>query len=377
MSTGPTLTETAIDLERAKRHAKRTVDAEERPPRPPLRALTVAELYARPDPEYLVDQLLPRGALAEFVGDSETLKSFFAIALGMAIAAKQAKFFGLDVMTHGAVLYIAAEGQGAFKHRLRAWGTAHGVDTTTVPFRIVASPVNLRDETFQQELRTLVSEIQPVLIIVDTLHRCLPGAEENSSRDLGEVVGFATRLLDEFGATVWFLHHPPKSDPSGRGRGSSVLYYAADTELNAVLEGAEKADGTKVIIVAVKKQKDDAKVSLTLKNLIVPVLNEQGRPMAHPKNGRAINSCILVVASADEVNAAKNGPADTLAHRVVEFLLAHPRNTKVEIREGVKARVSSLNDAIDGLLADKRITKEHAKRGRVWADEYQVGKSDS
>ncbi len=361
----------AVIAERARRYAKRLVESEEQPAHPPLRALTIQELFDRPTPDYLVDQLLPVGALAELVGDSETLKSFVAIHLGMAIATKQSEFFGLQVVKHGPVLYIATEGAGSFQFRLRAWGTAHNVDIRTVPFFTIASPINLRDAGFQRELEQIVSTVRPVVIIVDTLHRCIPGAEENSSRDLGEVVGFATRLQAESGAAVLFLHHPPKSDPSGRGRGSGSLYYAADTEINAVLEGDERADGTKVIVVSVKKQKDDAKVSLTLTNRIVPVLNEHGGEMAY-ESGRKITSCILVRASETEVAAAKEGPVNDMAQRVMEFVRANPGSTVPEIRSGVKASKVLVRQAIEDLEANKVLARTDVKRGRAWAVEYRV-----
>lgn len=361
----------ALVVERARRHAKRTVDAEEQPEHPALRALTPRELYDRPQPDYIIDQLLPEGALAELVGDSESLKSFFAIHLGLAVAAELSDFFGLDIVRHGAVLYICAEGGGAFQFRLRAWGTAHDVDITTLPFYTIATPVNLRDATFQQQLRAIVASVRPILIIVDTLHRCLPGAEENSSKDLGEVVGFATRLQADSGAAVLFLHHPPKNDLGGRGRGSSALYFAADTELSAVVEGEENADGTKVVVVSVKKQKDDSKTSLTLTNRIVNVLNEQGRPMCYA-SGRAITSCILELATDEDRSPSE---ADRLAGQVVAFLRANPGATKGEIREQVKARTARLNEAIESLEHDKKVTHQNVKAGRVWRTEYSIAET--
>ena len=44
MSEPKTLEESAIEFERARRNAKVVCDAEERPPHPPLKALTLAEL---------------------------------------------------------------------------------------------------------------------------------------------------------------------------------------------------------------------------------------------------------------------------------------------------------------------------------------------
>lgn len=356
---------------RIRHEAKRAVLAEQAPPRGPIRALTIRELYDRPQPTYLVDGFLPAGALAELIGDSESLKSFLAIDLGMSIAAHKHDFFGLRVVTGGPVLYIAAEGAGSFQFRLRAWGAANDVDVTTLPFFTIASPINLRDVGFQLELQAIVADVKPVLVIVDTLHRCIPGAEENSSRDLGEVVGFATQLQADSGAAVLFLHHPPKGDPAGRGRGSGALYYAADTEISSVVEGDENPDGTKVIVLSVKKQKDDVKTSMTLTNRIVPVLDELGRPLCHP-SGRAITSCVLELASDEARAVATQGPEDRLADQVLGYLRIPPGRTRAEIRESVKASATRLNAALDGLESRQQVTRKDVKSGRAWRVEYSA-----
>jgi hypothetical protein len=363
------LDEAAIDYERAKRRARRVLDAEEAPPHEPLRALSIGELYARPKPGWRVDQVLPDGALAELVGDSESLKSFIAIHMGLCIASGRADFFNYKVK-QGPVLYIAAEGGGAFQFRLRAWAHYHGVDIREMPFWTIVAPVNLRDVGFQNELREIVRDKKPVLIVVDTLHRCIPGAEENSSRDLGEVVGFATRLQSESGSAVLFLHHPPKGDRNGRGRGSGALYYAADTELSSVIEGEENDDGSKVVKLAVKKQKDDSKVSLTLTNRIVPVFNEHGDAMAN-EFGRAITSCILELATDEDIEAA-NSSNDDLESLVLAYVRANPDQTTDQIREGVNRGKTNVAKALNKLCAEKHLTKRAVKGGRATKQVYSI-----
>ena len=44
---------------------------------------------------------------------------------------------------------------------LRAWGTEHDVDITGVPFYTIAAPINLRDVTFQEEVRQIASRCHP------------------------------------------------------------------------------------------------------------------------------------------------------------------------------------------------------------------------
>src|SRR5262249_6912303 len=157
---------------------------------------------------------------------------------------------------------------------------------------------------------------------------------------------FATRLRADSGAAVLFLHHPPKSDPGGRGRGSGVLYYAADTEISSVVEGDENPDGTKIVVIFVKKQKDDVKTSLTLTNRLVPVLDEYARRLCYA-SGREITSCVFVLASDEQRAAASQSPADRLSEKILAFLGANPGKTRAEIREGVKVSATRLNETLE------------------------------
>jgi hypothetical protein len=165
---------------------------------------------------------------------------------------------------------------------------------------------------------------------------------------------------------VFFLHHPTKKDKSGRGRGSSALYYAADTELSVVLEGKEHTDGTKIVTLTVVKQKDDAKVSISLKNRIVPVLDDCGRPLAH-LSGRAITSCILEEASEAEVKEARQQAARTTAGTSVEtdvreYVRQHPGQTCNEIRIGTGKGKSTVREALDALMSQRLILAVKAGR---------------
>jgi hypothetical protein len=356
------LLEREKEIERIKRRARRDVDAEEQPAQP-LRYLTVDDLFKQPRIDYLVDQFLPQKALAELVGDSESLKSFFAIDLGLTIATEKGDFFGLRVVKHGPVIYIAAEGANAFQFRVRAWAQEHDVDLADAPFFTVPVPVNLRDPQLQEQLAGLIAEKQPVLIIVDTLHRCLPGADDNGARDMGEVVAFAQRLQYEHGTAVLFLHHPPKNDPKGRGRGSSVVYYAADTEILASLEkDSDRPDGTKTVNFEVVKQKDDQKVTLALTNRIVPVHNDLGLPLCYD-SGRPITSCVLQLADAEAVAETKQDNRTQFARRVLKYVTEHPGQSVNEVCKGVGGKKQQVGKAIEALLKAGRMVEEKGARG--------------
>lgn len=290
--------ETALQYERARRHAKRVVDAEEQSARPPLKALTLAELFERPAPQYLIDQMIPEAGLIQTVGEPGTLKTFFMLDVGLSIAANSQKdFHGYPVLKHGAVLFIAAEGAGAFPHRVRVWCYQHDVDPLTIPFRVIPMPVNLRDPSFQQELLAIVAELRPVLIVVDTRARCTPGAEENSAKEMGEVINFCSNLQEPSGATIAFTQHPTKADPKGGGRGSSVVFGALDTEFRITTEDDDTdVVGSRLITVTCVKQKDDLRPQpLILVGSVVPVRDLQGHEMVH-ESGRPIRSIVLRLA---------------------------------------------------------------------------------
>ncbi len=218
--------------------------------------------------------------------------------VGLSIAAGKQRFFGYTIVKQGAVLYIAAEGAGVFQYRVRAWCSEHEVDPLMIPFWVIPMPVNLRDPSCQQELLAIIAETHPILIVVDTVARCTPGAEENSARDMGEVIAFCSTLQQPSNATFAFVHHPPKGDPTGGGRGSGALFGAVDTEIRVATDGkAENAQGARAVEVTCAKQKDDLRPPpLKLVGRVVPVRDLQGQAMAH-QSERPITSIVLGVAS--------------------------------------------------------------------------------
>ena len=68
----------------------------------------------------------------------------------------------------------------------------------------------------------------PILVIVDTLARCLGGGDENSARDMGAAITSLDHVRHAFGCAVLVLHHTGHSNEH-RERGSSALRAAADT----------------------------------------------------------------------------------------------------------------------------------------------------
>lgn len=355
MSQPKTLEEQAIDLERAKRHAKRVIDAEEQPEHPPIKPLSLGELFERPAPRYVIDQMIPQAGLGQIVGEPGTLKTFFILDAALSIASGQRSFFGYPITQQGVVLFIAAEGAGGLQYRVRAWCSEHRVNPLEIPFHVIPMPVNLRDPNAQQEIAAVVANLHPLLIVFDTLSRCTPGAEENSARDMGEVVGFCAEMQKGSGAAIVFVHHPPKSDPRGGGRGSGVVFGAVDTEIRiSTDEGDEDIQNERVITITCAKQKDDQKFPpLDLVGHVVPVCDLHGREMAH-ESGRAITSIVLRIAEPEDVERAaeKAAAADReIELRVLRIMSEHPAATnQKKLRDYAGLKQDVVNDAVGRIL---------------------------
>ena len=91
---------------------------------------------------------------------------------------------------------------------------------------------------------------QPVrLIVLDTLARVMPGADENAASDMGVTVDRVERIKNETGAAIIIVHHAGKAQGAGP-RGSSALYGAVDT----VIEVKKHKNGDR--IASVEAQRD-------------------------------------------------------------------------------------------------------------------------
>ena len=182
----------------------------------------IAEL---PAPEFLVDGILPAGALSELHGHPGTGKTFVALSMAMSIATGRS-WFGRSVKA-GPVVYVAAEGKSGLSSRVEAWKRQHSVRGTTDIYFPDRTPMLMLD----YEARDLIEAISempeaPVLVVFDTLARVMVSGDENSSKDMSTLVQNADRIREETGAAVLFVHHSLKNGDTERG--SSVLRGALD-----------------------------------------------------------------------------------------------------------------------------------------------------
>lgn len=190
-----------------------------------------------PPVDWLVRDVLPAGGLGAVYGQPGSGKSFLAIDLCMALARGE-QWFGHYVPHAVPVVYVALEGIGGFGQRLKAWSIAHGNAAPPERFRTITEAFDARRDT--PDLCKAVRHYgqgQAGLIVIDTLNRSMPGADENSASDMGQLLGQCDEMRRQTGCAVLLIHHAGKDQSKGL-RGHSSLTGAVDTAIEVVRDSA-------------------------------------------------------------------------------------------------------------------------------------------
>ena len=131
------------------------------------------------------------------------------------------------------VVYAALEGEAGFKLRAQAWETSRG---RALPdgLRMMLQPFKLTDGQDVLDLAAVVPA--GAVVVLDTLNRAAPTADENSSRDMGEILEAAKLLQALTRGLVVLVHHTGKDSARGL-RGHSSLFAAMDAAIEVSREG--------------------------------------------------------------------------------------------------------------------------------------------
>ncbi|MCQ4631652.1 AAA family ATPase [Shinella sp. CPCC 100929] len=257
--------------------------------------------------EPLIDGVLDQGTVAVLYGPSNVGKTFVAYDMSAAIAAGQV--WNGHATTMGAVLYLATEGGKTSYKRLLALAKRRHLPPET-PIHIVPCTVDLFDPKADcQEVMGACREIEgsgPVrLVVVDTLARAMAGGDENSGKDMGQLVRNIDRIRAATGATVLIVHHTGKDAAKGM-RGHSSLLAAIDTDFEVLQEG-----GSTAAVFRNHKQRDLGKLADLRFSLEVVDLGADD-------HGRPVSSCAVHWLSEFE-DAPLAPPAQALLDTLREF----------------------------------------------------------
>ena len=281
-------------------------------PEPRYKLLGADDLRNLPPLAWRVRGVLPAVGLAGLYGPSASGKSFLALDIAAAIA-EGSRWFDCRVES-APVVYAALEGEGGFKLRVAAWETHKG-RALPAGLAMVLQPFKL---TEPQDVKDVAAVVPAgAVVILDTLNRAAPTADENSSKDMGEILSAAKQLQSLISGLVVLVHHTGKDATKGL-RGHSSLFAALDAAVEVSRDGDRRE-------WKVAKSKDGQDGNAHPFKLQIETLGTDDY-------GDAITSCVVVRdTAAQDVRAVKlpQGGNQKVVLEVVRDLLkkAGPFNT--------------------------------------------------
>jgi hypothetical protein len=185
------------------------------------------DLQQLPIPRFLIEDWLLENTIAMLVGDTGSFKSTLAIGIAVCIQ-NSLPWHSLRTRACNVAIFNHEDGSG-FKTRYLA----------NVDHYEINEPALFWDSEVPNLLNTAevdarISAMQDAgigLVVIDTLAHAIPGADENSAKDMGVAISNLIRIKQQLNATVLVVHHTGK-DASKGARGSSSLKAAVDTEIS-------------------------------------------------------------------------------------------------------------------------------------------------
>ncbi|CAB4158620.1 Primase, C-terminal 2 [uncultured Caudovirales phage] len=242
---------------------------------------------------WLIKNVLPDAGLIVLFGASGSGKTFVAIDMAYAIA--MGIHWRGNRTKKGRVLIIAAEGGKGMSKRLKAYLKHHKIDPADVDIGLLTVPPNfLLSEDVTELAAAVAASGGADVIIVDTMAQVTPGANENSSEDVGLALANARALETATGATILMVDHSGK-DASKGVRGWSGKRAAADAELEVL----KYENGTRELRITKMKDGDDGlKWGFRLETIVVGM----------DADGDPITSCVAVEADVPVPVVQETGP---------------------------------------------------------------------
>ncbi|WP_248320846.1 AAA family ATPase [Caballeronia sp. Sq4a] len=271
------------------------------------RVLSADDLANAPPLRWRVRGVLPASGLAALYGPSGSGKSFLALDLCAAIAGGE-EWFERRVDA-APVLYVCLEGAAGMGKRINAWSKHHG---RTVPERMgfITQPLDLRSAADVDALCAAISAagLREGLIVIDTLNRAAPGADENASADMGTLIEACKEIQRENGGAVLVVHHTGKDAAKGL-RGHSSLFAALDAAIEVKRDGDRRE-------WCVAKSKDDEDGASNPFRLQLVDLGEC-------EDGEAVTSCVVEPANGPAQGGpqAPKGATQRVVHEAMQLLL--------------------------------------------------------
>ncbi|MGX1741086.1 AAA family ATPase [Bosea sp. NPDC055353] len=279
--------------------------AADAPPAPVFKTYPIyTERNPPPDIDWLVDDIISAIGICFFAGGPGTFKTFLALKFAMSVMLG-IPFMGAKIMKTGTVGWIAAEGSGHLRRRLRAARADElASDRLTEPRKKVLAgkmlPIlwvdefepltnDLAEGWLEHQFTALSKQAQdegyePLrVIVIDTLSESAAFKNENDNAEVQAILKKLARTARRLNVLVLLIDHTAKSNP-GDMRGGGVKRGSAEQVfLSTVEQDAETGKKTGELYVSKNRGGEDGFfVSFT------PRVVEIGE-----ENGKMRTTCVI------------------------------------------------------------------------------------
>lgn len=221
--------------------------------------------------QWLVKGLWPRVGVCFVAGPSMAGKSFLSLDLASSVARGDPVFSNRSVRS--GVVYIAAEGANGMRTRIEGLRVEGGGWESYM--HLISDAPDLGQPNDIESLRQALHGARNVLnqngvrlglVVVDTLSASIPGADENSAKDMSPILADLQLLAKKFEVCVLVVAHVGKDAERGI-RGWSGILANADGYVSV---GLPDDDGVRVAtVVKVKDGEAGTKFAFSLEKVLL------------------------------------------------------------------------------------------------------------
>lgn len=174
--------------------------------------------------DWMIEKSFRRGQLGLICGPPGCGKGFFSLQLAVALAAGRPAFDFWEISRPNLTMFISSEDDQDELHR-RLYRALHRLpngERDEVAGRVLAVPVrgritlterdragSIRPTINFDDLKSMVDQVKPDLLILDTLARIF-GIDENDNPSMTEACGLLEEIIEQYGCNIIVVHHTSK-----------------------------------------------------------------------------------------------------------------------------------------------------------------------
>jgi hypothetical protein len=193
-----------------------------------IKLFTAADALAPLPPiDWVIQNLIPESTVTVMFGDAGSKKTYAAIDAAVCIALGK-PWLEFETAQAPALFVDEEMGHRYLAVRLSESLRGHLADENTPIFYTSLVGFNLRKLEDTTDLYELILETKARFVVIDAMMDVIPGADENSVKDVAPVIKALKHIADVTKAAIVLIHHANKA---GGYRGSTAIKGGVDLML--------------------------------------------------------------------------------------------------------------------------------------------------